>query len=159
MRTRHSDDFMPRQRNPLHQGETGNYKKASGGTVGEYDDSTKAVTLEYTLSITTSRTSGWTCGGGRSVKFTPAEISGNVKYDVFKANAKGVSVEHDLSVPGKRYGYVTPEVEFQKFHIEKAHYGANCKVVVGKDYGVFHAVTAKLFCSTCVSKHACTPEP
>jgi hypothetical protein len=29
-----------------------------------------------------------------------------------------------------RYGRMTPKVEFQKFHIEKAHCGAHCNVVV-----------------------------
>ncbi|MFD4507769.1 hypothetical protein [Streptomyces sp. NPDC058457] len=137
----------------------GRYYQSSGGTVGEYNDSTKAATPKYTFSVTTSRTSGWTYGGGLSVKIALVEISGDVKYNVLKSNTKGISVEHDLSVPGKRYGYVTPKVEFQKFHIEKAHYGANCKVVVDKDYGVSHAVTAKLFHSTCISKHACAPKP
>ncbi|MFJ9820572.1 hypothetical protein ACIRU3_35935 [Streptomyces sp. NPDC101151] len=135
------------------------YYQASGDTVGEYNDSPRAATLKYTLSVTKSRTSGWTFGGGLSVKFALAEIDGNVSYQVSKANTTGISVEHDLSVPGKRYGYVTPKVEFQKFHIEKAHYGPNCKTIVDKDYGVFHAVTAKLFYSTCVSKHRCTAKP
>ncbi|MER7835056.1 hypothetical protein ABTY98_03855 [Streptomyces sp. NPDC096040] len=135
------------------------YYQSSGGTVGAYNSSSQTSTLKYTLSITKSRTSGWTSGGGLSVKVAVAEINGNTNYTVSKSNTTGISVEHNLSVPGKRYGYITPKVEFQKFHIEKAHYGANCKTVVDKDYGVFRAVTAKIFYSTCVGKTQCTTKP
>ncbi|MEU0969671.1 hypothetical protein ABZ357_31285 [Streptomyces sp. NPDC005917] len=62
-------------------------------------------------------------------------------------------------MPGKRYGCVTPKVEFQRFHIDKAYYGAHCTVVVDKEYGVCHAVTAKLFYSTCMAKHQGSPKP
>ncbi|MEV5956967.1 hypothetical protein AB0M11_24905 [Streptomyces sp. NPDC051987] len=135
------------------------YYQASGGAVGAYNSSSQTSTLKYTLSITKSRTSGWTTGGGLSVKVAVAEINGNTNYTVSKSNTTGISVEHNLSVPGKRYGYITPKVEFQKFHIVKAHYGVNCKTVVDKDYGVFQAVTAKIFYSTCVGKSQCTPKP
>src|SRR4051794_40890224 len=37
----------------------GRYYQSSGSTVGEYNDSPQPATLKYTLSVTTSRTSGW----------------------------------------------------------------------------------------------------
>ncbi|MFF7973709.1 hypothetical protein [Streptomyces sp. NPDC007905] len=137
----------------------GRYYQTSGDTVGKYNASPSASVLKYTLSVTQSRTSGWTFGGGLTVKFALAEIKGDGGYNVSKSNTTGISVEDDVNVPGKHYGYATPKVEFQKFHIEKAHYGPHCSTVVDKDYGVFHAITAKLVYAECVSKHPCTPKP
>ena len=135
------------------------YYKATAAPAGKYNASKSSSTLKYTVSISTSRSSGWSAGGGLSVKVAIVEINAAGDYHVTKSNTKGISVTDTLNVPGKHYGYVTPKAEYQKFHILKQHYGANCKVKTDKDYGIFAGITAAVFWSECVGKSSCTPKP
>ncbi|MFF8729591.1 hypothetical protein ACF073_24310 [Streptomyces sp. NPDC015171] len=137
----------------------GRYYKTSGDPAGKYNASPSSSTLKYAIKITKSRSSGWSAGGGLSVKAAVVTINGSGNYHVTKTNTTGVTVTDTLKVPGKHYGYVTPKVEFQKFHIQKGHYGPHCSTKIDKDYGVFGGITAALFWSECVGKNPCTPKP
>ena len=136
------------------------YYRPIGNTAGKYNASTRASTLKYTLKTTTTRSSSWTVGGGASVGWGIGKVEAKFDHTVTKTTSKGVSITDTLSVPGKRYGYVTPKVEYRRFNIRKEHYvGATCRVVVDKDYGVFDAIWTYPFFSECVGKNPCTPKP
>lgn len=111
------------------------YYQTTGKTAGKYNASSSASTLSYSVKISTTHKSGWTFGGGLSVKAAVVTINGNTSYDTSTSNTTGITVTDSLKVSGKHYGYVTPKAEFRKFHILKQHF------------------------SECVSKNACTPKP
>ncbi|MGX9886449.1 hypothetical protein [Streptomyces sp. NPDC002276] len=135
------------------------YYKPIGSTAGKYNGSSSSETLTYALTTTVSRSTSWTVGGSASVGWGIGKVEAKFDHNVTKTTTKGVTVTDTLNVPGKRYGYVTPKVEFRRFNIRKEHYGANCKVVVNKDYGVIDVIWTYPFFSECTGKHACTPKP
>lgn len=137
----------------------GAYYKSTGERAGKYNASNSTSTLKYSIKTTTSRSSGWTVGGGLTVKAAIVQIEAKTEYNITKKTSTGVTVTNTINVPGKHYGYTQPKAEFRKFHILKQHYGPSCNVITDKDYGVFAGITTPKFFAECVSKNPCTPKP
>ncbi|MFD7880011.1 hypothetical protein ACFV5G_39060 [Streptomyces sp. NPDC059766] len=134
------------------------YYRNIGSTAGKYNAGATS-TLKYALKTTTSRSTSWTVGGSASVSWGIGKVEAKFDHNVTKTTTKGITVTDTLKVQSKNYGYVTPKVEYRRFNIRKEHYGANCRVVVNKDYGVIDVIWTNPFFAECVAKHPCTPKP
>lgn len=135
------------------------YYKPIAPTVGKYNASPSSSNLKYDITTTTSRSTSWTVGGSASVGWGIGKVEGKFDHTVTKQTTRGRTVTDFLNVPGKRYGYVTPKVEYRRFNIRKERYRPNCTVAVIKDYGVIDTIWTYPFFSECVSRHSCTPRP
>jgi hypothetical protein len=130
-----------------------------GSAVGKYNGSSSAGTLNYAMSVTSSRATAWTASASVSVGWGIAQIQAHYSYGITTTTSTGWTASDSMTVPAHQYGYIQPKVEYHNFHIWEAQQTASCGTNDINDYGTLRAIVVYPFFSECTSTGPCTPKP
>jgi hypothetical protein len=132
-----------------------------GSEIGKYNSGSKTERLSLSRTVTEQRQTAWSVGGSASIGWGIVQIQAQTSYNVTRTTTTGWTATDTMNVPGHRYGYMTPKVEYRNFDIWKGQYTYNCGVVEVKDYGIMKAIVVVPIFSECTTRTdgGCTPAP